>query len=231
MIKRIIKFKEVSSTQDTAKRFIHKQEEIAVSSLRQKRGRGRHGRTWISQPGGLYLSLLLFPRTRLTSIPLLASLAIIKVLEDYDFSKLSILWPNDVLLNNRKVCGIICEQYKNAIICGIGLNVNIENFPRKLSNATSLKIESGKDLDINGIVKQIVGRFNPLYNELQKQGLKIKEVLNYIVGIGKSVEIITSKSVIKGIVHDIDDDWALLLRDHIGMIRKFYYGDVRRLSW
>ncbi|MCK4756191.1 hypothetical protein KAS56_04590, partial [candidate division WOR-3 bacterium] len=116
-------------------------------------------------------------------------------------------------------------------ICGIGLNVNIENFPRNLSNATSLKIESGRDLDINGIVKQIIGRFNPLYNELQKQGLKIREVLNYIVGIGKSIEIITSKGVIKGIVHDIDDDWALLLRDHIGMIRKFYYGDVRRLSW
>ncbi len=231
MIKKTIKFKKVSSTQDTAKRFIHKNEEVAISSLRQTKGKGRHGRSWFSPFGGLYLSLLLFPRTRLTSIPLLASLTIVKVLEDYNFSKLSIRWPNDVLLNNKKVCGIICEQFEKAIICGIGLNVNIEKFSGKLNNATSLKIESGKDFDIDEISNQIVGKFNPLYNELQNEGLKVKEVLNYIGGIGEPVELITSREVVKGSVYDIDDDWALLLRDHYGMIRKFYCGEVKQLRW
>lgn len=231
MIKKIIKFKQVSSTQDTAKRFIHKNEEVAISSLRQKWGRGRQGRSWSSPPGGVYLSLLLFPRTRISSIPLLASMTVVKVLEDYGFSKLSILWPNDVLLSNRKVCGVICEQFKNSIICGIGLNVNIEKFARGLSYATSLRIESGRDFDIDEILNQIIGKFNPLYNELQNEGIKVKEALHYIGGIGESVEIVTSKEVIQGTVYDIDDDWALLLRTQSGMIRKFYYGDVRQLLW
>lgn len=231
MIKKIFQFKEVLSTQDTAKRFICNNEEVAILSLSQKRGRGRHGRSWFSPLGGLYISLVLFPRIKLTSIPFLASLTIIKVLEDYDFSKLSILWPNDVLLNNQKVCGVICEQVKNAIICGIGLNVNIEYFRQDLGNATSLKIESGQEFDIDDIYKRIIGKFNPLYNELQSRGLKIKEVMNYLTGIGEVVEITTTNGVVKGTVYDIDDDWALLLRDHSGMIKKFYHGDVRRLLW
>ncbi len=231
MVKRIIRFRGVSSTQDTAKGFVHNNEEVAISSLQQKHGKGRQGRLWYSPLGGLYVSLLLFPRTRLTSIPLLASLTIVKVLEDYNFSRLSILWPNDVLLNNKKVCGIICEQFKGAIICGIGLNVNIERFSRQLCNATSLKIESERDFDIDEILKHIVGKFNPLYDELQDAGIKIKEVCNYISGVGEPVEIITPQGTVKGVVHDIDDDWALLLRDDAGMIKKFYYGDVRRLLW
>ncbi len=231
MIEKIVRFKEVSSTQDTAKRFVPRKEELAVSSLLQKRGRGRQGRSWFSPLGGLYLSLLLFPQTRLTSIPLLASLTIVKVLEDFDFSKISILWPNDVFLNNKKVCGIICERFKNAVICGIGLNVNIEEFDQELLSATSLKNESGQNYDIDEILNRILARFNPLYSELQGEGLKIKEVLNYIGGIGEAVEIITAKGVIKGTVYDIDDDWALLLRDHSGRIRKFFYGDVRQLVW
>lgn len=231
MIKQIIRFKTVVSTQDTAKKFVSQNKELAISSLHQKKGRGRQGRTWYSPAGGLYVSLLLFPRTQLSSIPLLASLTVVKVLEDYGFSRLSIHWPNDVLLNQKKVSGIICEQFKNAIICGIGLNVNNDDFSPKLENATSLKIDAGKTFDIDEILSHFIGKFNPLYNELQSLGIKVKEVLNYIDSIGEPVEVVTSKGVIRGSVYDIDDDWALLLRDETGMIRKFYYGDVRKLRW
>jgi BirA family biotin operon repressor/biotin-[acetyl-CoA-carboxylase] ligase len=231
MIKKVIRFKQVLSTQDTAKRFVEKKEEIAVAALRQKKGRGRHGRSWFSPTGGLYLSLLLFPEKRLTSIPLLAALVIIKALEDFGFSKLSVHWPNDVLLNNRKVCGIICEKFRSAIVCGIGLNINIERFSQNLNNATSLRIESGRNFDIDEILDCIICKFNPLYEELQNEGIKIEEILNYISGIGEPVEIYAPEGVIKGTVYDIDDDWTLLLRDEVGMVRKFYYGDVRRLKW
>lgn len=231
MIKKIIKFEDVSSTQDTAKRFVHRKEELAIVAFSQKRGRGRQRRVWYSPIGGIYLSLVLFPQVRLTSIPFLAALTIIKVLEDFGFSRLSILWPNDVLLNKRKVCGIICEQYKKAVICGIGLNVNVQEFSHGLDSATSLKIESGENHDIDAILNQIIRRFNVLYEELQKEGLKVKEILNYLAGLGEVVEIHTARGLIRGMVHDIDDDWGLLLRDPSGVIRKFYYGDVRRLIW
>ena len=231
MIEKIIKFKEISSTQDTAKRFAGQHEELAVSSLCQKRGRGRQGKTWFSPLGGLYLSLLLFPETHLTSIPFLASLSVIKALADFGFSKLLIHWPNDVLLNKKKVSGVICEQYKDAIICGIGINVNIEKFTKKAENATSMKLESGNNFDLDEVLARVIDRFNPGYEELQHKGLKVKEVLNYISGIGEAIEIMTPSETIKGTICDIDDDWALLLRDEHGMIRKFHYGDVRRLVW
>jgi BirA family biotin operon repressor/biotin-[acetyl-CoA-carboxylase] ligase len=231
VIKKIIRFKAVASTQDTARRFVHENQEVAIASYRQTRGRGRLGRTWFSPPGGMYLSFLLFPEKRISSIPLLASLTIVRVLEQYAFSEIGILWPNDVLLKGRKVCGIICEQQKNAIICGIGLNVNVSHFAQGVTNATSLQIESGKEYDIDDLIESAVSTFNPLYAELQGKGLKVKEVLNYIKGIGESVEIVTSKDRIQGTVFDIDEDWALLLRDDAGIIRKFYYGDVRKLRW
>ncbi len=231
MIKKIIRFKDVSSTQDTAKRFLNGNEEVAITSLHQTHGKGRQGRSWFSPFGGLYLSLLLFPRTRLSSIPLLASLTVVKVLENADFSKLTIRWPNDVLLNHRKMCGIICEQYEKAVICGIGMNVNIDDFTTELNNATSLKIEAGHDFDIDEITNQIIGTFNPLYNELQNKGLRIKEVLHYIGGIGEPVELITAQARVKGTVYDIDDDWALLLRDDSGIIRKYYCGEVKQMRW
>lgn len=231
MIKKIIRFKAVASTQDTARRFVHEKEEVAIASYRQTRGRGRLGRTWYSPAGGMYVSFLLFPETRISSIPLLASLTIVRVLEQHGLSEIGILWPNDVLLRGQKACGIICEQNKNAIVCGIGLNVNISHFAPGVTNATSLQIESGKEYDIDELIESVVSTFNPLYDELQKKGLKVKEVLNYIKGIGESVEIVTSKDRVQGTVFDIDEDWALLLRDDAGIIRKFYYGDVRKLRW
>ena len=231
MIDKVIRFRKVASTQDTAKRFAHKGDELAVTALSQNRGRGRQGRSWYSPRGGLYVSLLLFPKKNQTSIPLLASLSVIRALEEFGFSRLAIHWPNDVLLNKRKVCGVVCERYSGTVICGIGLNVNIERFGQRIVNATSMSVESGKDFVLDEVLDCFLEKFNMLYDELQDKGLKIKEVLNYISGLGEAVEVVTKKEVIRGTVYDIDDDWALLLRDESGLIRKYYYGDVRRLQW
>ena len=231
MIEKVIRFNKVASTQDSAKEFVEEKRTLAITALSQDKGRGRQGRTWYSPQGGLYVSLLLFPEERVTSIPLLASLSIIRTLEEYGFSKLTIYWPNDVLLNNRKVCGVVCERYRGSVICGVGLNVNIGKFGPRLGSATSLRIETGKDFDIDEILDVFLKKFNELYEELQSKGLKVKEVLNYISGLGESVEVVTTKEVVRGTVSDIDDDWALLLRDESGIIKKFYYGDIRRLEW
>ncbi|MGD8979250.1 MAG: biotin--[acetyl-CoA-carboxylase] ligase [candidate division WOR-3 bacterium] len=231
MIDKIIRFQQVASTQDTAKRFAQKGSELAVTALSQNRGRGRQGRSWFSPRGGLYVSLVLFPKKNSNSIPLLASLSVIRALEEFGFSKLTIHWPNDVLLNKHKVCGVVCDRYRDTIICGIGLNVNIKRFGKLVANATSMSIEAGKDFDVDKVFDRFLEEFNTLYEELQDKGLKIKEVLNYISGLGEAVEVITAKEVVKGTVYDIDDDWALLLRDEAGLIRKYYYGDVRRLQW
>jgi BirA family biotin operon repressor/biotin-[acetyl-CoA-carboxylase] ligase len=231
MIDKIIKFEQVGSTQDTAKRFAQKGIELAVTARSQNKGRGRQGRSWFSPRGGLYVSLLLFPKKKSNSIPLLASLSVIRALEEFSFSRLTIHWPNDVLLNNRKVCGVVCDRYRDTLICGIGLNVNIKRFGQRVVNATSMSIEARKDFDVEKVFGCFLEKFNALYEELQDKGLKVKEVLNYIAGLGEAVEVVTAKEVVKGTVYDIDDDWALLLRDEAGLIRKYYHGDVRRLQW
>lgn len=231
MIEQVIRYNRVSSTQDKAKEFVEGRRSLAVTALTQDKGRGRQGRIWFSPKGGLYVSLLVYPDHRVTSIPLLASLSIIRTLEEYGFSRLTIHWPNDVLLADHKVCGVVCERYRDAVICGVGLNVNIGKFGPRLRGATSLTLETGKEYDIDRILDAFLRHFSGLYDELQLRGLKVKEVLNYISGLGEPVEVITAQGVVRGTVSDIDDDWALLLRDESGIIKKFYYGDVRRLEW
>ncbi len=231
MIKKIVRFKQVGSTQDTAKHYFEQHQEIAITALMQTKGRGRMGRVWYSPMGGLYVSLLLFPEERMSSIPLVAALSVIKTLEDLGFHNLSIMWPNDILLNKKKVCGIISESYKKAIICGIGLNVNITKFNFSSNHATSLRIESGRIFELEQVLNLLIGRFNPLYNQLRKNGLKIENFMHYMSGIGEAVSLTTNQGNIYGTVSGLDDDWSLIIRDENGVSRKFYYGDVRCLTW
>jgi BirA family biotin operon repressor/biotin-[acetyl-CoA-carboxylase] ligase len=231
MFRKILKFERVASTQDICRRLIPEQEETAVFAYSQTRGRGRQARRWSSPKGGLYLSLLLFPENQSHTLPLAASLAVIRILERRGFPHPVLHWPNDVMLGSRKVCGVLCEQVRNAFICGIGLNVNTRKFDRGAEHATSLARISGKEYKVEEILDDLLHTFYPLYRETQKDGLDIKDIKPYLSGIGEMVEIKTRDGTVTGTVFDIDSDWALLLADGSGMIRKFYYGDVRRLQW
>ncbi|MEO0141769.1 MAG: biotin--[acetyl-CoA-carboxylase] ligase [candidate division WOR-3 bacterium] len=231
MIEEILRFKRVASTQDIAKRLINRGKELAVFAQTQTQGRGRRQRVWFSPVGGLYLSVLFFPESAVAKIPLIAALSVITLLKNLGFKKLGILWPNDILLNKKKVCGILCERYKNSVVCGIGLNVNIKRFPAKLSNATSLFLESGKEYNIEEILQNLLYNIESFYCQLQRDVVKIEDIYHYFTGIGEMVEVSYSGGVCKGTVFDIDEDWGLLLRDETGVIKKFYYGDIKRLKW
>ncbi|MGB9720800.1 MAG: biotin--[acetyl-CoA-carboxylase] ligase [bacterium] len=231
MTREVLKFKQVSSTQDVVRKFVDKRKEIAVFAHQQTRGRGRQKRNWFSPTGGLYLSILTFPEKHINTIPLIAALAVIDCLKDLHFSNLAIHWPNDVMLNYKKVCGILCETHDNTVICGIGLNVNIKKFPNNLTQATSLFLESGKIYKVETLLKNILENFWRYYERLQTDELKITEITHYVSGLGEPVEVkLSSKKTIKGVVHNIDEDWALLIRTEDGFIRKIYYGDVLRLT-
>lgn len=230
MVRELLKFKQVVSTQDILKRFVENKKELAVFSYRQRKGRGRYKREWFSPSGGLYLSVLLFPEREINNIPLIACLAVIESLKEMDFGNITIHWPNDIMLNNKKVCGILCERVNEAVICGIGLNVNIRRFPSRLTNATSLFIESHKVYNLEDLLHKILNKFWKLYDSLQKENLKITNIYHYVSGIGEPVEIkLSSKETIRGTIHNIDEDWSLLVRTEEGIIKRIYYGDVIRL--
>ncbi len=231
MTRELLKFKQVSSTQDVLRRLAKNQKEMAVFAYRQTQGRGRHKRIWFSPSGGLYLSILTFPKRYKNRIPLIAAFSVIECLKNLQFNNLSIHWPNDIILNNKKVCGILCETYDNTVICGVGLNVNIKRFPAKLTWATSLYLESNRTYKIDDISEDILKRFWKHYDGLQANEFKISEISGYISGVGEPVEVkLSSKETIKGIIHNIDEDWSLLVRTEDGFIRRIYYGDVIRLT-
>lgn len=230
MMRGLLKFKRVTSTQDVLKRFVKNKNEIAVFAYTQTRGRGRQKRIWYSPSGGIYLSILMFPTKQINTIPLIAALSVIECLKEFNFTEVSIHWPNDVLLNNKKICGILCEKFHNAVICGIGLNVNVKKLPIKLPNATSLFIETRKIYNLDDILNKILKNFWMFYDRLQADKFRSADIYHYVSGLGEPIEVkLSSKETIKGIIHNIDEDWALLVRTEEGLIRKIYYGDVIRL--
>ncbi len=151
----------------------------------QTGGRGRMGRAWVSPPGAnLYFSVVLrppVPPVRLSQIPLLAAAAIHQALGSAveDVSSM-IKWPNDILIDGRKVCGILCEMetepdMTHFVVVGIGLNVNLQDIPAEIGDiATSLLLESGSEHSRPGILSAILNRFESLYGEwLEAEDLSV----------------------------------------------------------
>ncbi|MDD3170240.1 MAG: biotin--[acetyl-CoA-carboxylase] ligase [Candidatus Paceibacterota bacterium] len=158
----IKRFKKISSTNAEARTF--KPWTILVAE-EQDSGRGRKGDQWFSPKGGLYFSLVL-PKSDIHDLQILtvlAGLAVAKTVKDNFNLEPLIKLPNDVLINGKKVCGILTEnivgkEVKFSVI-GIGLNTNISSFPPDLrKTATSLKLELKKEVNNEKIMKEIVSQ-------------------------------------------------------------------------
>jgi len=162
---KILEFEKLESTQKKAKEIAEKAEPwTVVVAKEQTAGYGRKGNFWYSPKGGLYFSVIL-PKTKIEDLQILTILAafsVAKILkEDFKFEPF-IKLPNDVYVNGKKICGILTEnvifgkEIKNSIV-GIGLNTNIEKFPKDLENiATSVKIELKKEVDNKELLKKIL---------------------------------------------------------------------------
>src|SRR5262245_52689609 len=148
-------FASLGSTNDQLKAMVAAPEFTCVVADEQTAGRGRRARTWYSSPGdGLYLSILLLPTTDYSSkLPLtglLAAVAVAETLIERGVAGVDIKWPNDVLVKERKISGVLAEAVSAGLeslrlILGVGVNLNHRSFPPELSEtATSVAIESGE---------------------------------------------------------------------------------------
>ena len=137
-----------------------------VVAKKQTEGRGQHNSNWLSEAHKnlTFSTFIKFNNLKITDRKYLnfaISLAIKNVLISLDLKKIAIKWPNDIMSANKKICGILIEntfkgdKIKNSII-GIGLNVNQEDFPIHLKNATSLKLETSKSYDLDDILNKIL---------------------------------------------------------------------------
>lgn len=164
---KIIKLDVVDSTNTYLKRLSKQnfcQDEMVVWAMKQTAGRGQQGASWHSEfyknlTFSVYKKIENFLSKDYFNLNIVVSLAVYEVLSEMKIENLSLKWPNDILVQQKKICGILIEnvltnQYITETIIGIGLNVNQENFPN-LPQVTSLKNITGTDFDLENILKKI----------------------------------------------------------------------------
>ncbi len=197
----------------------------AVLAARQTAGRGRLGRAW--QDNGkpsLALSVLLHKQTveNLSLLPLLAGLAVRRALEKLTGLGLQLKWSNDVLLENQKLCGILCESRIQAgdsfgAFAVVGIGVNLEQTRDEfdlldLVYATSLKLATGKSLEILPVAAEILYEFEQILDIFEKNSFEAlrEEYKNSCITLGREVRIISGNNEQIGMAVDIGKDGALI---------------------
>ncbi len=189
----------------------------------QTAGRGRRGREWISKPGNLYASLVLRPdceAKRATQIAFVAALAVSGFLGDYfsEAKRLQHKWPNDVLVDGRKLAGILAESRmgKGAALewLVLGVGVNVDSYPEDVEwPAISLREIGGKPAEIAELVEAFGRAFTFWYNTWQKNGFEsIREAwLDRAVGLGEPIRVRLQQETIEGLFTGLDEDGTLLV--------------------
>ncbi|MBM3251541.1 MAG: biotin--[acetyl-CoA-carboxylase] ligase, partial [Candidatus Omnitrophica bacterium] len=210
-----------------------------VCAESQHQGRGRLGRTWLSPKSkGIYLSIILRPPVtpnETSKLTLLAAVAVSEAIREVSGIDCQIKWPNDILVNEKKVGGILTELNAEMdkvkfVVLGIGLNVNT----RKISlpaKSTSLKEEKKELISRVELTKEILRKIDMLYSLFLKEGFVpiIEKWRQLSSTLGQRVKVSSQNKVIEGEALDIDQDGGLLIRKDSGFIEKIYAGDLTRL--
>lgn len=214
-------------------------EGTVVCADMQTAGRGRRGRSWVSQKGdSLLFSLLLRPdivSEKASQITLLMALAVTKTLrENYGFEAM-IKWPNDIVINGKKVCGILTELHPDKdgryfIVVGCGINVRQKSVPTELKDvATSLFLESASVIPTEELLQGVLGEFEWYYNKfLANESLEaLADDYNaWLISLDKEVRVLDPKGEVTGISKGINDKGELLVELSDGELIEVYAGEV-----
>lgn len=196
-----------------------------VVADQQVSGKGRRGRGWVSPPQtGIFMTLMIKPDispNNASMLTLVAALAVAKAINDVTGEDAKIKWPNDIVINGKKICGILTEMsaqfdYINHIVIGIGINVHNESFPEEISNmATSLLIESGgKKFYRAQIIEKTMLHFEKYYETfLQTEDLSalVEEYDQLLVNMNKPVKVLDPKEPFEGKAMGITKNGELIV--------------------
>lgn len=243
----ILRYDELESTNveamNQAKRGAD--EGLCVVARRQTKGRGRHGRVWISEKdAGLYFSIVLRPRIENKFLPLItfaAAIAVYETLAAFGI-KSDIKWANDVHVNNKKISGILAETGDTpkglAVIVGIGINLKSSNFPAEIGAiATSIEQEiaanSGASFNADAIIEKLTANFSAAYEILTSEdgAEKIRRMWTERSSYakGKSVRVALGTESICGVTDGIEENGALRVISENSETKIVHAGDVERL--
>lgn len=243
--KRIYYYDRVNSTNSVAKNVIknqkiHLPEGTVIVTDMQTAGRGRLGRIWYSPHGGIWLTIVLFPNLEpayLSKITLMTAVVLVRSIKSLYDIPVHIKWPNDLLIEKKKLCGILSEMTAesdriNYVLVGIGVNANIrrENFPEDIrEQSTSLQEILGELISRIRLVQVMLENFEKYYDKLKKKQFKpiLKEWKENTDTLGKKITIESAGQTIAGEAVDITPEGALILRKENGKSVHVLSGTVR----
>ncbi|WP_048058393.1 biotin--[acetyl-CoA-carboxylase] ligase [Pyrococcus yayanosii] len=221
--RKVIYLREVESTNDLAKLLaLHEDEGTVIVADRQTRGRGRIGRRWESPEGGVWMSVILRPPLVLEDLPkvvFMGAVAVVETLEKFGIPG-KVKWPNDVLVEGRKIAGILAEGKAGTVVLGIGLNVN-NPVPE---GAISMKDVLGSNVPLVDVFRTLIARLDEAYSLLKERPASIVEKAKSRMILG--VPVIVVGEDIEGIAEDIDEFGRLIVRKPSGEVVKVVYGDL-----
>lgn len=234
--KRVLFFQELDSTMDEALRQADAggEDGTVIVAETQTASRGRMGRTWVSQPRNLYLSVLVYPT--LNTLPFLScigALVTVRAIRKAAGVSARIKWPNDVLVGGKKVAGILVESAISGdavhhAIVGIGINVALEtqSVDEIASFATGLDAEAGRAVSRENLLRQLLQEFDSLYLKLLQGDTPMEAWRGLLDTLGQRIQVTWRQDKFIGYAEDLDDLGNLLLRLDDGQLITLTAGDV-----
>ncbi|WP_027365681.1 biotin--[acetyl-CoA-carboxylase] ligase [Desulfotruncus alcoholivorax] len=238
----LVHLEEVASTNAEAKKLAREgcPEGTVIIAETQNGGKGRLGRAWFSpRAGGLWFSIVLRPPVNLIDTPqvtMVAAVSVATAIREHTGVPAGIKWPNDILVDGKKICGILVElnaemDRVDFMVAGIGLNVNIGKgeFPPELADiATSLSMESGRHIYRVPLLRSLLQQFETWYYRWLNEGFAVvlDKWRHMCVTLDCPVTVHTVKETYSGYAFDVDDTGALLVRTRDGSVQRLVAGEV-----
>ena len=228
-------FDALPSTMTEARRLAEsgEPEGTTVVALQQSAGRGRLGRTWISPPGNLYLTMILKPQLPFQEsgkISLLVGLALKHVLGTYIHpSRVQLKWPNDVLIDGKKIAGVLLEQVPDTALL-VGIGINVLHAPKEVRYPAIALADLGILIDPLQLIHALNETVIHLLNEFVqgKYPHWHQDWMKSAYGLGESISLYHESSTFlaAGIFRGIDAGGSLVIQDETGHDHAYYVGDV-----
>jgi BirA family biotin operon repressor/biotin-[acetyl-CoA-carboxylase] ligase len=233
---KVIYFPQLSSTMDVARSEARQggSEGTIIIAGEQTGGRGRVKRHWLSPPGNIALSVILHPDvSNLPYLIMIASLAVVRSIESVTGLKADIKWPNDVLIDGKKVCGILIENEISgdrtaSAIIGIGVNVNLGELKIQGSSipVTSLEKEVRETVVKTDLINNLLVEMERLYLCLPNGREIFEDWQDKLVTLGKRVVVQTGSETLEGLAESVDSGGAPMLKLDNGSSTRIVAGDV-----
>lgn len=240
-IKKIVYYDVTDSTNIRAKRLAEEgapHGTLVVADC-QDAGRGRRGRMWVSPTGtGIFMSLILRPDILPSSasmLTLVAALAVSDGIREAAGVETSIKWPNDIVADGKKLCGILTEMSAELegihyVVTGIGINTNTKEFPEEVSGvATSLRMITGSDIRRSSVIAAVMKAYEQYYEKFKAQGslAGLMDVYNeHMVNLGREVNVLDPAGSYMGRALGINEKGELLVEREDGKVNRVVSGEV-----